>query len=223
MATTNTTAKPATDDPVKTRVTKLRRLAGSDPQAAQDATWAWFERVGAGLPSPEAEIELDGLFRTGKPGESIDGQTEGIVVGWVEPDPEMDGLGRTIQAFARELTGRTTPWLGKRFDREAKRGTNSVTAIAHLTRLFAPTYGLKSVGDHYEAFEMRNWVEPSRLDPATDVLVIDYQQGNPWPMTKIRDELVEIVPGTYLGKMIYCQDDGEKLWAYFALKTPVEV
>ena len=111
---------------------------------------------------------------------------------------------------------------GKRFVRDEKRGTNSVTRPALAVKLIAPAYGLRKTVDHYEGFEMRNWVEPSSLDPDTQVLVIDYRANNPWPMTRIRDELVEVVPNSYLGKMIWCQKGGNKLWAYFALRTPVE-
>jgi hypothetical protein len=55
------------------------------------------------------------------------------------------------------------------------------------------------------------------------VLVIDYASlpDNPWPVSRIRDELVEIVPNTYLGKMLRRQGDDYYLLAYFALKTAV--
>jgi hypothetical protein len=56
------------------------------------------------------------------------------------------------------------------------------------------------------------------------VLVIDYEpvQSNPdFIIRKIRDELVEIVPGTHLGRILYKTKSGYDNIGYFALKTPV--
>ena len=50
---------------VEARITALQELAKTDPQAAQDATWAWFGRLGAQLPAPSAELELANIFATG--------------------------------------------------------------------------------------------------------------------------------------------------------------
>lgn len=217
IAATTTTKAFAIAD----RVASLRELAVSDPQSAQDAAWAWFQRLGKSLPDIAAEAELAELFRNSTSGDTVNGQTEGIVLGFPAPHPEMDLLGRTGRAFAERFVKRANPWLGKRFIREEQRGTNSVTMAALVVKVIAPNYGLHKVGDHYEGFDMRNWVAPSSLDPATQVMVIDYQINNPWPMSRIIDELVEIVPNTYLGKMVWTQKGGNKLWAYFALKTPV--
>ena len=97
------------------------------------------------------------------------------------------------------------------------------TRLALITKLIAPTYGFERGGAHLEGFEMTNWVEPGKVNPDTNVYVIDYEStGNPWPFNHVRDELVEIVPGTYLGKMLWRQGDAEhRLTLYFALKTPL--
>jgi hypothetical protein len=111
------------------------------------------------------------------------------------------------------------PWLGKRFDAQAKRGTNSLSRLGLLAR---PITKVRKAGDHYEAFPMAHWVEPARstraptcwssTTPACRITVA---------ISHVRDELVEIVPNTNLGKMLWRQGDAFYLLAYFALKTPV--
>jgi hypothetical protein len=207
---------------VTDRVEHLNQLASTDPQAAQDAVWGWFQRVGAHLPDGAAQTELDELFTTSTPAAGVEGQTEGLLVGWVSRNPALNRGGKGLHALARTVTIRmgVLPWLGKRFDAQTKRGTNSLSRLGLLAR---PIAKVRKAGDHYEAFPMTNWVERGKVDPGTDVLVIDYASlpDNPWPVSRIRDELVEIVPNTYLGKMLWHQGDGYHLLAYFALKTPV--
>jgi len=110
-------------------------------------------------------------------------------------------------------------WRGKRFDSQAKRG---VVCVPRLGLLARPLTKVRKTGDHYEAVPMATWVEPGKIDPGAEVLVGDFASfaDNPWPLSRIRDELVEIVPNTYLGKMLWRQGDDYYLLAYFALKTP---
>jgi hypothetical protein len=67
-------------------------------------------------------------------------------------------------------------------------------------------------------------VEAGKLDPSVDVLVIDYEsvRSNPRLLIRqIRDELVEIVPGANLGKMLVKVPGRSALYPalYFALKS----
>jgi hypothetical protein len=207
---------------VEQRVKTLAQLAEHDQQVAQDAAWGWFQRLGEQLPAEAADAELSELFNCGKPGHAVDGQTEGVLLGWTSPAHDLDRGGRALSAFGRRLTNVHVPWVGKRFDSPAQRGTNSLTGVARLAKLIAPTYRFTRGDVHLEGFEMTNWVEPGKLDPNTEVYVIDYESaGNPWPFRHVRDELVEIVPNTYLGKMLWRQGDEHRLMLYFALKTPV--
>jgi hypothetical protein len=218
---TSSTSQKSTSK-VAERVAHLRQLSHTDPQAAQDAVWGWFQRVGRELPAEAALAELQALFTTSTAPSGVDGQTEGILVGWVPPHPKLNLGGKALQTTAVTVTKRLgiLPWLGKRFDGEAKGGTNSLNRLGLLVR---PLTSVRKAGDHYEAFPMTNWIEPGKIDTDTEVLVIDYASasGNPWPVSRIRDELVEIVPNTYLGKMLWHQDDDYYSLAYFALKTPV--
>jgi hypothetical protein len=219
--TASTGAKFLVDD----RISRLRAIAEIDQQAAQDAVWAWIERLGAGLPGDAAEIELAQLFAAGKPA-VVDGQTDGMLVGWTTPDADLDRTARVIYAAAMTLTTRLglMPWLGKKFDRSAQRGTNSVTTLATvLTKLLAPSYRMRRVGDHWEGFDMLNRVEASVVSPSTQVLVLDYETigTNPWPINRVRDEAVQIVPGIYLGAKLWHQDSGYRQLAYWAAKSPI--
>ena len=49
---------------------------------------------------------------------------------------------------------------------------------------------------------MLNRVEQSVVSPGTHALALDYESpevANPFPINRIRDEAVQLVPGTYLG------------------------
>jgi hypothetical protein len=209
---------------VEQRVKTLAQLAEHDQQAAQDAAWGWFQRLGEQLPAQAANAELSEIFNCGKPGDAVHGQTEGLLLGWTAPAQDLDRGGRMVSTVGRQLTRVHVPWVGKRFDRSVQRGTNSLTGVARLAKLIAPTYRFTRGDVHLEGFEMTNWVEPCKVDPNTDVYVIDYESaGNPWPFRHVRDELVEIVPSTYLGKMLWRQGAEHRLTLYFALKTPVRV
>ncbi len=64
------------------------------------------------------------------------------------------------------------------------------------------------------------------LDPSVDVLVIDYESVSTNPnllIRQIRDELVQIVPGANLGKMLVKVPRRAELFPalYFALKSEI--
>jgi hypothetical protein len=159
---------------------------------------------------------LGKLFRIGTPPASLDGGTEGALVGFVL-HPAFD---RAVAA----LTSRWLPWAGKRFDAVAASGDNLLLPSARWpSKLLWPRYPMRNAGDRLAAFDFETRVEPGALDPDVEVLVIDYApvDSNPRLVIKqIRDELVEIAPGTYLGKMLWRHRDGERhtLLAYFALR-----
>jgi hypothetical protein len=224
------TASIRTEIPVSAvqgQISRLHDIADIDPQAAQDAAWAWFARLGAMLPGRTAEMELAQLFAAGAPAD-VDGQTEGMLVGFTTADADLDRRGRAVRAIARTATTRLglMPWLGKKFDRAAQRGTNSVNATAvALAKLLAPRYRMRRAGDHWEGFDMLNRVENSVITSGTTVLVLDYESigTNPWPINHVRDEAVQIVPGVYLGAKIWHQDNGYRLLAYWAARSPIAV
>lgn len=218
------TASTSTQSRLDEQLSRLRAIADIDPSAARDAAWAWIGRLGTGLPGSDAEADLAHLFAAGTPAE-VDGQTDGLLVGWTTAAADLDRSGRTIRVLAEAVTARLglMPWLGKKFDRAARRGTNSVSATAVvLTKLLAPGYRMRRAGKHWEGFDMLNRVETSVISAGTSVLVLDYETigTNPWPINRVRDEAVQIVPGVYLGAKLWHQHNGYRLLAYWAAKSP---
>jgi len=221
-----TTAAPTetqgvTDGPIAERVARLYALAETSPEAAREEAWAWIAELGrrARRDRGDALVELAELFRAGTPATGIDGPTEGSLVTF------------TMQpAFDTAIAALTTawlPWAGKRFDAEAKSGDNLLLRSARIpSKLLWPLYTTRDAGRHLAAFDFETRVEPGAIDIDREVLVIDYASisANPALVIKsIRDELVQIVPGANLGKMLWRHGDGERhsLLAYFALRSEV--
>jgi hypothetical protein len=227
MAQSATSRKPravrVAVSPVEERVARLRALAETDPAAAQAATWAWFVEAGTriGTDRDSALGELGELFRTGTPSVGIDGPTQGTLVGFT--------LHPVFDKALAAITALWLPWAGKQFHSEEQRGDNLLLGSARWpSKLLWPLYRTREAGDKRVAFDFETRVEPGAVDPDRDVLVIDYAPvaSNPALIIRsIRDELVEISPGTHLGKMLWRQGSGDDarytLLAYFALKTPV--
>jgi hypothetical protein len=214
MTTTAATTTPTSS--IEQRVQELRAL--DDPAAARDKAWAWFEELGreARTDRAGASAKLNELFRLGVPPGRIEGQTEGIFVTPLIAPP--------VDRFIRTVTSAWMPWLGKRFDSAAGRGDNVLASSARLpSKLLWPLYGMGDAGGNAAAFDFETGVEPGKVDPDIQVLKIDYApvDRNPRFLIKpIRDELVEIVPGANLGKILWrSRDGGYRLIGYFALKS----
>jgi hypothetical protein len=221
MATTTTTPAAATDRrSTPERVAVLRELSSTDPVAAQDAAWGWFERLGrlAAGDREDAARQLSDLFGCGRPSQGIDGPTDGILVApLIHP---------RVDAVARRITSVWMPWMGKRFDASAKRGDNRLVGSTRwVARLLWPRYATRAAADGRLAFDFENRIERGAIEPDVDVLVIDYApiEDNPdLIIRRIRDELVEIVPGAHLGRILWHQGEGRYgNIGYFALRTPV--
>jgi hypothetical protein len=200
---------------------RARRTAGDDPIAARDEAWRRIEDLGrrARTDRDGALNELQEMFVSGRPAEGIRGQTEGLLVTWTM-HPLVDKL-------LGAVTGAWLPWLGKNFDPDAGRGINTLTASARgPAKLLWPGYATREDPLGRSAFEFKTYVERGRLDPTVDVLVIDYESVPENPrlvVRQIRDELVEIVPGANLGKMLVRlpRRRDPVLGLYFALKSDI--
>jgi hypothetical protein len=195
---------------VANRVEELRTLSKKNFTDAQEQTWDWFKELG----KSRDEAQLDELFALGKAPKGLDGPTDGILVVPLIQGVLDRGLGLLTKAWM--------PWNGKRFDAANSRGDNLLTGGSRLaTKLLWPRYSAKSVPGGRAAFDFVTRVEPGKHDPDTDVLVIDYApvETNPDHLIRsIRDELVEIVPGANLGKILYRSDDEYRNLGFFALR-----
>ena len=207
------------ESPVAGRVARLSALAEADPAAARDEAWAWIAELGrrARRDRDGALAELGELFRAGTPATGIDGPTEGSLVTFTMHPAFDTGIAALTTAWL--------PWAGKRFESAAQTGDNLLLRSARLpSKLIWPLYSTRDAGEHLAAFDFETRVEQGAVDSDREVLVIDYApvDSNPALVIKsIRDELVSLVPGANLGKMLWRHGDGERhrLLAYFALRS----
>jgi hypothetical protein len=184
---------------------------------AAPPSWNHILETGQAIQSDRAAAlgRLAELFRASTPPVGLDGATEGALVGFVI-HPAFD---RTVAA----LSSRWLPWAGMRYDAAASGGDNLLLRSARWpSTLLWRSYRLRNAGDRLAAFDFQTRVERGALDTDIDVLVIDYEpvESNPrLVIRQIRDELVEVAPGTHLGKMLWRHRDGHhSLLAYFALR-----
>ncbi|OBJ82849.1 hypothetical protein [Mycobacterium asiaticum] len=201
-----------TIEAAESRVSELRK------RQASDEAWQWIlelkERAKAD--SVAAEAELNAIFSKGAAPRSLDGPTNGILV-TTTTNPLVD-------AAVRFVTNLWMPWQGKRFDSEGHAGDNRMTSGSRLpSKLLWPMYRMKDAADGKLAFDFKTYHDAGKLDPDVQVLVIDYAdvKENPYVIIRsIRDELVEVVPGTYLGKILFRLPKGRyEMIGFFALRT----
>ncbi|MEN4447893.1 hypothetical protein ACJH6H_06300 [Mycobacterium sp. SMC-21] len=215
MSEQETTADSAADD----RLEWLRKSAAEGQPGAVDSAWSWIVELStlADNNADAAEAQLNDLFRLGTPPVDLDGPTEGILV-MTTTNPALDTVTRAVTAL-------WMPWQGKRFDSDSGTGDNRLTRSTGLVgKLLWPLYSMRDAESGKLAFDFATYVEAGKDDPDRQVMVIDYAnvESNPRLVIRsIRDELVELVPGVYLGKILFNTgaDRFSKI-GYFALRTP---
>ncbi|MDX1876494.1 hypothetical protein SBE55_01555 [Mycolicibacterium sp. 141076] len=215
MSEQETTADSAADD----RLEWLRKSAAEGQPGAVDSAWSWIVELStlADNNADAAEAQLNDLFRLGTPPVDLDGPTEGILV-MMTTNPALDTVTRAVTAL-------WMPWQGKRFDSDSGTGDNRLTRSTGLVgKLLWPLYSMRDAESGKLAFDFATYVEAGKDDPDRQVMVIDYAnvESNPRLVIRsIRDELVELVPGVYLGKILFNTgaDRFSKI-GYFALRTP---
>jgi hypothetical protein len=195
------------------RLAKLRTHAATAPHRAQNEAWAWLQQLGR----DDEQATLAELFAHGiaaSPGT----RTAGMPVGSMRDMP-----GTTV---VNAILALDSPWTGKTFHNDASGGYNRVKLYAApmvaLLRHRARLEGRELVG-----FPFNTSIQPGVVEPQVDVLAIEYhapEHRNPsrvFPLTHVRDELVEILPNTYLGRATWQRTPGDYvLVGYFALRRP---
>jgi hypothetical protein len=233
MATRKTDLPALEPDPlepspeeVEEFVRALQGLRKTELELAQRAAWTQIRLAGmrARRRPDEALTTLNMMFRLGKPPkEPLSGPYDGILV--------TPSLWRPADRALAALTSAWMPWVGKRFDAEAERGDNLLRPSARrVSRVLWPGYRPQEGPDGLlAAFEFRTYTAPGKVDPDRETLKIDYDsEENPGLLIRdILDELVELVPGAYLGKVLLRRGDADAprwvLAAYFALRPAVRV
>lgn len=118
------------------------------------------------------------------------------------PDPGPDGF---HPGEAHVLFDKKTPWLGKQFDRQAQIGFNIFTPLgARILKVASPLYQKFSINEegNTRAYYFKTYIGKGRKDVNTDVFKLDYDMPeNPFWIRAILDEVVEIAPREYLGKI----------------------
>jgi hypothetical protein len=204
-------ARQAPATPVQKRLARLRDLAKTNPARAQSETWAWIKELG----KSRDDDGLTELFSLGTPPKGLDGPTDGILV--------TTFINPLVDLPVRLLTGGWMPWMGKSFDAASNKGTNRLTGSARWpAKLLWPLYRTREAPDGRLAFDFETAVEKGRTEPAVRVLKIDYEPVETNPrlvIRQIRDELVELVPDTYLGRILFKVRGGRYAnIGYFALR-----
>jgi hypothetical protein len=210
------------------RLAELRAMSERNPGAAASLGWAWINELSARAVRDRAgaDAELDELFRLGTAPQGLDGPSEGILV--------STRMGKRIDMFLRLFTTLWIPWQGKRFDSTTNKGDNLFLHSARgLGRVLFPGYKLRDAGDKLAAFDFDIRTEPGKADPDVQVMVIAYSEimENPrFIIRSIRDELVELVPGAYLGKVLWIIGKEKRVFrkltgwpnmGFFAVRQPV--
>ncbi len=118
------------------------------------------------------------------------------------PNPAPDGFYR---GTAHVLLGVDVPWMGKSFDRANRLGFNIFTpAGASVLKILAPFYKRYTVNadGNTIAYYFKTRTAPGLKDPELNVVKLDYDSPeNPSSIRIILDEIVEIAPEQYLGKI----------------------
>lgn len=203
---------------VEGRLGWLRSSMTSEPAGAAEAAWAWIVELSERpkTEAAQADAELNELFRMGTVPTDLHGPTEGILV-MTTTNPKLD-------TAVRAVTAMWMPWQGKRFDSGAGTGDNRLTKSTGLvSKLLWPLYSMRDAEAGKLAFDFKTYVEAGKDDPDLQVMVIDYADVEKNPrliIRSVRDELVELVPGVYLGKILFNSGDKFSKIGYFALRTP---
>jgi hypothetical protein len=203
-------------DEVERYVEALQGLSKANADLARRAAWNQVRLAGsrAGKRAAEAHDTLNRIFRLGIPPDPpLDGPTRGIMVTPI--------LARPLDLGLRALATSWVPWTGKRFDAASGTGDNLLVASSRgPARVMWPSYRLKPLGDGYVAFRFRTYVGPGTVDPDRETLKIDYDSDeNPrFLIRDILDELVQVVRGAYLGKVLLRRRGDWRLIGYFALE-----
>lgn len=118
------------------------------------------------------------------------------------PTAPPDGFYR---GSAYLLGNSSVPWLGKSFERENAKGFNIFTPTgASLLKIMTPFYKLfrKNPDGNTDAYYFRTSVGAGFKDKDVKVFKLDYDSPeNPFLIRIILDEMVEIGPQEFLGKV----------------------
>lgn len=194
----------------------LREQAIAAPALGRRHGWEYLRELG--VQGRRNQLHL--LFSQGDAPQQLDGALEGLIVGKLFGIPEAH--------LANPLLKIEPTWRGKSFDAKTGKGFNRLALISRVAMpVIAPGYrGLRRAGSEMVGFDFNFNVETAAAAPFVKVCALDYgveEYRNPsvrtFPIKRTRDEIVELLPGLYLGRALLTMPSGEvRLIAYFALR-----
>jgi hypothetical protein len=195
---------------------ELRTLAETAPALARKNAWELLERLSA----EDRRRDISALWAHGYPPERIDGALQGLIMGSMWGTPEA--------ALGTLLTKVHPTWVGKTFDHASGTGFNRLVWFSRPAFLVvaAGYRAFNRNGEDIEGFRFNHSLEIAAIAPYITVRALDYsvpEYRNPsvrtFPIARTRDEIVELVPGVYLGRALLTQPSGEvRAIAHFALR-----
>ena len=118
------------------------------------------------------------------------------------PSPSPEGF---YKGTAYLLGGGPVPWLGKSFDASQRQGYNIFTPQgASVLKILSPLYKRFSVNPegNTDAYYFQTNAGAGLKDEETEVFKLNYNSPeNPFPIRIILDEMVEVAPDEFLGKV----------------------
>lgn len=203
---------------VERYVEALQGLGKANSELARRGAWNQIRLAGArSATNPsEAQETLNRIFRLGAaPSPPLEGPYSGILV--------TPTVARPADSLLRAISSAWMPWLGKRFNPAEQSGDNMfLPSVRTPGRVLFPSYEFQDGEDGgLVAFRFRTYASPGTVDPDRETLKIDYDSDeNPGLLIRdILDELVQVVPGAYLGKVLLRRrGDRWRLVGYFALE-----
>ncbi len=118
------------------------------------------------------------------------------------PQPPPDGF---YNGSAYLLGNRPVPWLGKSFEMANSKGFNIFTPQgASLLKIMTPFYKLfrKNADGNTDAYYFATSTGPGFKDKGVNIFKLDYDSPeNPFLIRIILDEIVEVAPQEFLGKV----------------------
>ena len=195
---------------------ELRKLAENAPRRARIEGWRYLRE----LSDADQRDQISALFAAGTQPARLDGAYEGLIVGKLFNVPEAH--------LANPLLAINPTWRGKTFNAELGTGYNRLIPLArYAMKVIAPMYrGLRRVGPEMIGFDFRFKADVGLVAPTIPVVALDYgveDYRNPsvrtFPIKRTRDEIVELLPGLYLGRALLTMHSGEvRTIAHFALR-----
>lgn len=205
---------PAPEATSRSVLDDLRALSLNSPVLARQHGWDYLQDLGRAGRREQLAV----LFARGDAPEGPHGALEGLIVGDLFGIPEA--------YLANPLLRINPTWRGKTFD--ADTGFNRLAPLSkYAMRVIAPRYGgLRRAGSEMIGFRFNHGIDTAAIAPFNQVRALNYgpdEYRNPslrtFPIKRTRDELVELLPGLYLGRALlkmYSRDI--RLIAYFALR-----